>query len=146
MFDVTVDGAELVKLLQRFEKKGGDLTPAMAVIAEQLVSAVNDEFESAGHGKWPPHAAATIARNRAGESSQLLKRTGRLAGSIEPWSYPDAAEAATSVSYAVYHVSSAPRKKIPLRDFFDVPDSVIDDACETLLGMLTEAFAALKAK
>ena len=141
MFDVTIDGSKLVKLLQRFEKKGGDLTPAMQVIAEQLVSAVNDEFETGGHGKWMDKASGSKF-----EPSWpcYLKASGRLASSIEPTAGASFSEASTDVSYAVYHVSSAPRKKIPLRDFFDVPDSVFDDACDTLLGMLVEAFKNTK--
>ena len=142
MFDVKVDGSKLVKLLRRFERAGGDLTPAMQVIAEQLVSAVNDEFESAGRGRWPALEASTIARRRKkGRGAQILKDTGRLAASIRGDAGSDWAMAATDVGYAVYHVSHEPRRVIPLRNFFDVPETVIEDAAQTLLDMLTQAFA-----
>jgi phage gpG-like protein len=65
--------------------------------------------------------------------------TGRLAASIQGDSGPDFAEAGTSVSYAVYHVSSAPRTKIPLRDFFDLSEDVYDDIERFLLEELSRA-------
>lgn len=42
------------------------------------------------------------------------------------------AEAATDVSYAIFHVSDQPRRKIPLRDPFDLSDRVFEDAADTI--------------
>jgi phage gpG-like protein len=108
--------------------------------AEHLVAAVSDEFESAGRGRWAPLAERTLA-NRRGSAAQILVDTGRFAGSIEPDSGPDFAEAGTDVSYAVYHVSDEPRSIIPLRNPFDVDEERIAEAYEMIV---TDVAAALE--
>jgi phage gpG-like protein len=134
--EVSVDARELQALLKKKAAAVADLSPTMAVIAEQLVAAVNDEFETAGHGKWPPLAESTL-RGRRGSAAQILVDTGRFAASIRADSGPNFAEAATDVSYAVYHVSDAPRSVIPLRNPFDVPDAVLDAAMQTVVEAIT---------
>lgn len=225
MFEVKLDeDGELKRLLAPYAKV--DFSPVMKVIAEQLVAAVGDEFDTSGHGKWPPLAASTLGRgkwtgppkvgskrhakamvayyeakgsgandktaqaaarkaggmkfrtrgdsfadadrvgsdrhtetrtayyeavgngktheeavdaaHRAAQRGGILQDTGALAGSIRGESGPDFALATTDKFYAVFHVSSAPRKIIPLRDFFDVPDDVYEEATNTLLEALTE--------
>jgi phage gpG-like protein len=134
-FDVSIDASELVGAIEAFEKRGKRLDDAMSVAAELLVSAVNDKFEAAGPG-WAPLAESTLLRRR-GSVAQILVDTGRLVGSIHSLHGPDFAEAATDVSYAVYHVSSAPRSRLPLRDFFDLPERVFDDILELILQQLS---------
>ncbi len=111
-----------------------NLGDTMAVVAEMLVSEVGDKFDQEGPG-WAPLSPSTLAKRR-GASAQILQDTGRLAASIRADSGPDFAEAATDVAYAVYHVSDAPRSRLPLRDFFDLPDRVFDEASELLLAAL----------
>ena len=41
------------------------------------------------------------------------------------------------MSYAVFHVSEAARSKIPLRNPFDLPDEVLDEATDILVAELT---------
>lgn len=133
---VEVDTSELRARVAEFAKRGQNLEPIMQVIAEDLVAAVSDEFETDGHGKWPPHAASTVKRRRGGGSgAKLLQDTGVLASSVEPRWGPDFAEAGTGVPYVVYHLEGGP--VIPRRNPFDVPDDVYDDAEETLLDFLT---------
>lgn len=176
MFVVTLDVTPLGKILKKMGAEAADLSPVMAVVAEQLVAAVNDEFETAGHGKWPPLKESTLRKRRgsfdasvgtdrerdakaafyeargegasdeeagarAGNAAQkgmILRDTGALAGSIRGESGPDFALATTDKFYAVFHVSDAPRTIIPLRDFFDVPDDVFEEAAITILGALAE--------
>lgn len=126
MGDAAIDASELVGAVRDFKLRGGDLAPIMAVIAEGFVAAVNENFETAGHGAWKPLAESTLAKRR-GTVGEILKDTGRLAGSIEAHSGEDYAEAATDVSYAVFHVSKKPRKKIPLRDFLAITDEQLYD-------------------
>ena len=135
--DVAVDTTELEKKLAGWRKRTADLTPVMAVIAEHLVAAVNDQFESAGDGKWAPLAPSTLKKRRKeGRGAQVLKDTGRFAASIRADAGPDFAEASTDVGYAVYHVSEAPRALIPLRNPFDLPDEVLDEATDILVAEL----------
>ena len=136
-FDMTVDVAEVRQVLQRYERRVGDLSAPLSVVAEMLVAAVSDKFDQGGPG-WPPLAASTLAKRR-GSVAQILVDTGRLAASIHGDAGPDFAEAATDVRYAVYHVSSAPRSKIPLRDFFDLPEDVFEDISRFLLEELAAA-------
>lgn len=131
-----VDISDLITVIEGMGQRGEDLSAPMGVIAEMLVARVNDKFESGGPG-WAPLADSTLA-NRRGGSAQILKDTGRLAASIQPESGSDYAEAATDVEYAVYHVSDAPRSKIPKRDFLDVlDDGALDEAAETIMTFLT---------
>lgn len=134
----SVDITELLDVLQGIEDRAGDLSVPMGNIAEALVGRVNDKFEGGGPG-WQGLAASTLAKRRkAGKGAEILKDNGRLAGSIEPDSGPDYAEAATDVEYAVYHVSDAPRTKIPKRDFLDVlDDDMLDEAADTIMAYLT---------
>ena len=135
--DVTADLSELQKFLTKWRKRAADLTPVMAVVAEHLVAAVNDELESAGNGRWAPLAESTLKKRRKeGRGAQVLKDTGRLAASIRADAGPDFAEASTDVGYAVYHASEAPRALIPLRNPFDLPDEVLDEATDILVAEL----------
>lgn len=133
-----VDITDLLDLLADMEDRAGDLSAPMAIIAEALVGRVNDKFESGGPG-WPALAKSTKAnRRKRGSGAQILKDTGRLAGSIQPDSGSDYAEAATDVEYAVYHVSDEPREVIPKRDFLDVlDDEMLDEAATTITTYLT---------
>lgn len=132
-----VDASDLSAVLEAYAANARDLSPAMAVVAEMLVAEVNDKFQAEGPG-WPGLAKSTIAKRR-GSVAQILQDTGRLAASIHGTSGPDFAEASTDVSYAVFHVSDGARTKIPLRDFFDLPDRVYDDALEIILDALVAA-------
>lgn len=141
--DVRCDTAELQKLLARFRDRGGDLTPTMQIVAETLVGAVNDEFESAGRGRWAPLAESTLRKRRmSGSGAQILKDTGRFAGSIRGDSGSDWAEASTDVAYAVYHVSEEPRSVIPLRNPFDVPDAILDEVTQIIVDDVTAELEA----
>ncbi len=135
LFVVTYDGAPLVAVGQALARaEEADRSRIMSIVAEDLVAAVNDEFETAGHGSWDPLAESTLRKRRKeGKGAEILKDNGRFAGSIQPDSGPDFAEASTDVFYAVYHVSDEPRSIIPLRNPFDVPEEIFEEACRTIL-------------
>jgi phage gpG-like protein len=129
--EVTLDTRELREVLSQFADRATDLSEPMAIIAESMVTAVHDKFEQSGPG-WADLAEST-KRQRRGSEYQILVDTGVLQGSIAQSSGKDFAEASTSVEYAVYHVSAEPRTKIPLRDFFDLPETVYDDAVDVII-------------
>ena len=129
---VYLEAASVAAAIRAFRDRGGKLGPVMAVIAEGLVARVNEEWDSAGHGTWAPLAEST-KRKRRGSSYQILKDTGRAAASVRADHDEQSAEAATDVSYMVFHVSDAPRTIIPLRNPFDLPDDAFDEATELLL-------------
>jgi phage gpG-like protein len=114
---------------------------ALKAAAEELVSGVIEEFQTAGGGDWEPLAESTLAKRR-GTEAQILVDTARFRNSIEPLVENGEAAAVTDVEYAVYHVSSEPRYVIPLRNPFDVAPEVIDAALAILVeAIVAEAFA-----
>ena len=136
---VTADPKQLTELFRTARARVASTLPeTMGRVAEHLVSAVSDEFDSAGRGNWPPLADSTIAHRR-GTEAQILVDTGRFAGSIEADSGPDFVEAATDVSYAVYHVSDEPRSVIPLRNPFDIAPERVDEAYLMILDDMAAA-------
>lgn len=137
VFGVQVDARELQQALQDMGAAAADLSPIMAVIAEDLATAVSDMYDTEGNGAWPPHAASTLEKRRGGgRGARLLQDTGRLAASTEAEHGADYAEASTNTEYIVYHLEGGP--VIPKRNPFELGDEVFDDATETLLGYLLE--------
>jgi len=124
-----IDVSEIDRELARLGRRASDLSGVTPAIAEALVGFVNEEFESAGRGRWAPLAPSTL-RKRRGSSAQILKDTGRFAASIRAEHGPDFAAATTDVSYAVFHTSDAARSVIPLRNPFDVWDVAEDEIAE----------------
>jgi phage gpG-like protein len=61
-----------------------------------------------------------------------------MAGGIHGEAGADYAEVASDTEYAVFHVSSAPRSRIPLRNFFDLPEQVYEDAVDAVLAYVAE--------
>ncbi len=121
-----VDVSELLKELRAVERRATDLSPLMPIAAEVLVGYVSEEWESAGRGRWPGLAAATV-KARRGLSTQILKNTGRAAASPRAEHDSTSASAVTDVSYMVYHASDGPRSRIPLRNPFDVLDLAVPE-------------------
>lgn len=137
---VYLEDADLTAQLDELRARGEKTAPVMATIAEMLVGRVQEEFETAGHGRWPKLAESTLRKRRMrGAGAQILKDTGRAAASIRADHTETSAEAATDVSYMVFHCSDAPRTIIPLRNPFDIPDDAFDEATDTLLAFVIGA-------
>ena len=110
-----------------------DCSPVMAQAEHALVEQIEANFatESAAGDGWQPLAQATLEdRARKGFGpGPILERTGELrkaATSIREHDHESAAAGAPDDHYAKYHASSAPRSKIPLRDFLAVSPATID--------------------
>lgn len=127
-----VDVSELEREYKRIEKRVGDFSPITPIIGEILVGYVNDEWDSAGRGRWPQLAPSTVAHRR-GTSTEILKDTGRAAGSVRAESDATSAAAVTDTDYMKFHVSDEARTRIPLRNPFDVLD-VAWPEISTLVG------------
>lgn len=111
---------------------------AAAGIAENFAS------ESAGGDAWQPLADSTIGdRRRKGfPDGPILHRTGALeaAASAHRRSDHESAEVGPDgCDYAVFHVSLAPRSKIPLRDFLAMSDERVEDIESAILAHLDAA-------
>lgn len=134
---VTVDVRDLSKVTVKLGDRAKDVSPAMAIVAEMLVSAVNDNFETAGHGTWPGLAESTKAKRR-GTIYQILKDTGRAAGSIRGEHAHDYAEASSDVDYLKYHVGDGPRTVIPKRDPFELEEAVYEEAVDVIVDYVSQ--------
>lgn len=134
---VHVDVKSLLKVLDRFERRAKNIRPLMPTIAQILVTAVEDEFETEGRGRWPDLAPSTIRqRRKGGAGAKILQDTGVLVGSIRPDHGADFAEAGTDVPYIVYHLEGGP--KIPKRNPFEVD---LDEVYDEVIDLLTTEIA-----
>ena len=134
-----VDTSDLERELKDIERRVTDYSPITPVLAEILVAWVNDAWDSAGFGTWAPLAPSTLYKRRLkGKGAEILKDTGRSAASVQADSGDTWAQAATDVSYMVFHVSDGARSKIPLRDPFDVEEAAWPDLADALGTWLVE--------
>lgn len=130
---VEVDLRELSLELKKIDRRTLDFSPITPVLAEILVSYVNDRWDSAGNGEWKGLAESTKRKRRKrGLGAQILKDTGRAAASVRADSDASSASAVTDTAYMVFHVSSAPRTVIPLRDPFDVLEQAAPELEDTI--------------
>lgn len=89
-------------------------------IGDELVEARESGKQRRARIKRQGRAKAKRAEREASIVLTILQDTGNLAGSIMPYADGEVAEAFTNVPYAGYHISDAPRKRIPKRDFTDI--------------------------
>lgn len=139
LFSVEADAKGLDQILEALGRKGDDLSPIMAVIAEDLVAAVSDMYDTTGHGQWPPLAESTIQARRGGPGQASFKPmldTGRLAASTSAHHGPDFAEASTNVDYVRFHLDGGP--VIPKRNPFEIPDEHFDEAADAILSYILD--------
>lgn len=137
--------AALKKAVDETLKHGGNLEGVSEAVAEELVAAVEQNFQDERgfqQGPWPKRAGRIgelVERIRGGvaegQNRKLLQDTGVLAGSITPAHQGLEAEAFTDVPYAIFHVSDEPRTVIPLRDFLDVDlETIADNTADLILS------------
>jgi phage gpG-like protein len=138
---VRADFSALTGLLDDLERATGDVPRVMPIIAEAMVSEVLRVFEMegavGGEPKWEDLAESTKNRRRSSTSFKILQDTTVLVGSITPDHGDDYVEAFTNVPYAVYHISKAPRRVIPLRDFFAIDqEEFLAEASDIIVSVL----------
>lgn len=118
MADVEFDDKELKQRLESLKSKGKNIGQLAGEVAQMLLVAVEDEFESQGKGEWAPLNPATTARHPRRSGGKILQDTGELVGSFKPNSGSDYAEVVSGNPYGGYHVSGT--KNMPARDFTDL--------------------------
>lgn len=109
----------------------------MSILSEGLITAIDDEIQTEGHGDWEDFAESTLKRHPRRRGGQLLQDTGLLAQIQEsPGSPgPDWVEVESPAPYAIFHVSQDPREIIPLRDFLDIDmETVLDGLGDDVLS------------
>ena len=150
--DVRAD--ETQKLLAELQRRTGNIQPAMEGIGQILVSNTQQRFVDQvdpDHHEWDKLSDFTLARRRkGGMGAQILRDTGRLAGSINykvvGGSVELGTELGTNVVYAPTHQYGAkkgsygrtrkggpiPWGDIPARPFFGYNDQDQEDVLELL--------------
>jgi hypothetical protein len=109
----------------------------MEVLADGLITAIDDEFQSEGKGEWPDFAESTLKRHPERKGGQLLHADSGELSNIQqmPGSPgPNFVEVGSPAKYSIYHTSPKPRKQIPLRDFLDIDmPAVLDGIADDIL-------------
>lgn len=134
--EVGFDASELTKIFDEMLGRGEHIAAdVLPIIGEILVSAVHQQFESEGGGKWEPLKESTLNNRRLrGRGAKILQDSGIFAGSIMPNVGADFAEAYTNVPYSVFHTSDEPRTVIPYRNPFDIDqEAALDEMVRLVL-------------
>lgn len=137
---ISLDASKLGEIFKQLQQEyAGSAPRAMQQIAMILVGAVDEEWQTEGHGEWKELAASTLRKRRKhGAGAKILQDTAIAVGSVTPVYDAESAEAYTNVPYMIYHTSDEPRTIIPYRNPFDVPqDEVLDQAADILLTLMT---------
>lgn len=105
------------------------------IIAQGLITAIDDRLQSEGNGQWLPLKSSTLERHPNRQGGSLLQDDGILAQIQQsPGSpNPNWVEVMSPATYAVYHTSDKPRKVIPLRDFLAIDMPRVLDQIGTML-------------
>lgn len=127
--EVVFDASQLTKIFDELLERGEHVAEnVLPIIGEILVSAVQQQFETEGGGKWEPLADSTLeSRRLRGRGAKILQDSGIFAGSIMPSVTADHAEAYTNVPYAIFHTSDEPRTLIPYRNPFEIDEEAALD-------------------
>jgi len=108
MITITVNDRELTSLIERLQRKLGDMTPAMDEIGAAIKLSVKRNFEEQGRpSRWQP------SRRAQREGGQTLSDTGRLRNSFTHRAEPHQVTVGTNVIYAaILHFGgkTGPRK------------------------------------
>lgn len=106
MIDVKVDDREVTSHLERLARKVRDLSPIMREISEDMLDAVQENFDKEGRpGRWP-ELSPSYKRwlTRKGKTGKMLNRSAAgLYHSITSRSDADSAMVGTNKKYAAIH-------------------------------------------
>lgn len=125
------DMSELCEAVQRMEERARQVP--MAVVAAPFVTAIDDEIQSEGRGRWPGFAEATLRMHPHRKGGKLLQDTGRLANiQVYDMTAVGSAVIFSPAEYAWKHADGY--KRIPKRDFLDIDmDDTLEKACNAVV-------------
>lgn len=134
---ILVDGSDVARFIATVGRRAANPRPAMRIVSGMLLAEVDENIATSGHGTFPPLAPSTIRqKQRRGQSLKPLFATGRMAASNEAEYGNDYAAVTNDVPYTIFHVSKEPRTRIPLRDFFDIPDNAFDACAQVVVDFI----------
>jgi len=91
---------------------------SMKVIAQGIITAVDDLIQNEGGGEWEGLSDATIARHPRRKGGSLLQDTGLLANVQATGFGADWVEVESPAPYSFYHVEGT--RHMPARNFLDI--------------------------
>jgi phage gpG-like protein len=148
------DNSEAVdRALADFQAALADEGPALQTIADDFREMIAQQFASegrAGGTPWPPLAAATLRRKRAGAA--ILFRTGALLESLRGPSGanhveeigPDTLTLGSRLPYAIFHQLGT--RRMPARPIIVLSDARTERWVEIVRGRIEEKVALLGTK
>lgn len=132
---VLIDGSDIARWISQFGGRAKNLRPAMGLVGQTLLAAVDENLATSGHGTFPPLAPSTLRQKaRKGQSSKPLFATEAMAASNEVENGNNFSEVTNSKPYSIFHVSKAPRTRLPLRDFFALQEKTYDECTQIILN------------
>jgi phage gpG-like protein len=140
---VNVDMRKLQKVLRDFDQRT-DAVNIEGIVAETVLTAMDDLMESDGNGQWPPFSEVTLRVHPKRVGGQLLRDTGQLAA-FQPSSGPGWAQVRSPAPYAEYHQKGTTKTRglvysdegIPKRDFTAINmKATLDEACASIVSAI----------
>lgn len=111
-------------------------------IGDELVESRESGKQRRARVRRQAKATAKRKEREASIAFTILQDTGNLATSIMPYADQQVAEAFTNVPYGGYHVSDAPRKRLPKRDFTDIDfEAAQREAVDVILSQVLSSAA-----
>ena len=131
MDKVTVDTSDLGRIFSELNARAQSIP--MAMVAAPFVTAIDDEIQSQGKGKWPPFADATLRMHPRRKGGKLLQDTGQLAQmQVDEQDAIQTAFVFSPADYAWKHANGY--KRIPKRDYLDIDmDGTAEIACMAIV-------------
>lgn len=131
MSKVTFDTRELEAIFKEMVNRAKNIP--MALVAAPYVTAVDDEIQSEGRGRWPAFSEVTFRYHPHRRGGKLLQYTGTLANiQVDEQQSIGLATIFSPAKYAYKHADGwrSANQRIPKRDFLDINmDVTTEKAC-----------------
>ncbi|WP_124076149.1 phage virion morphogenesis protein [Burkholderia gladioli] len=104
MRELFIDASRFETVMGRIQGLMRDATPLMGLVSEEMMGAVEENFEQQGRPKWLGLSPKTWKRRReAAGTGKILQRSGRLLSSMSKSHDATSARVGTNVVYAAIH-------------------------------------------
>ena len=138
---VNVDTRKLQKVLADFGARA-DAVNIEGIVAEHVLTAMDDLVDSDGNGSWPDFSPVTLKVHPRRVGGELLRDTGLLVA-FQVSTPPGQAIVSSPAPYGEYHQLGTRKTRgmvysdegIPKRDFTAIDlKATLDEACATIVS------------
>jgi len=135
---VTFDTKELEAIFKELVERTKNVP--MGLVAAPYVTAVDDEINTEGQGRWPPFSEVTFRFHPHRRGGKLLRDTNVLANiQVEDMQSIGLAKIFSPAKYAYKHANGyrKGKERIPKRDFLDINmDATTEKACVAIVTQI----------